>query len=462
MTMRSRLPLAALAVLALAVVVAGRAAPPPKVDAAFLLTGGGWGHGVGLSQWGAYGQAKAGRSYREILRHYYPGTELGQLAAEVPKQVRVLVGSDLEAVAVGSGGPFRVRDRAARTYELPAGSVRVTSSLELPVGAEGRPRRLVGPLVFLPAKGANLVFAGRQYRANLRVSVVGGRLEVVNVVPLETYLRGVVPGEMPRDWPLEALKAQAVAARTYAVVGLQKGRSFDLYSDWRSQMYYGASAEAPGPTRAIAETRGEVVTYGGEPAQVFYFSSSGGRTSSALDVFGSDLPYLVSVEDPWDEASPHHRWEPRTYTGKTLARAFGLSGSVVDARIVPGAPSRPAQLVLTTAAGAATAIRLTDVRTRLGLRSSTFRLGTLRLAAPPGTVAPGSPVRLTGAARDVDRPRLEKLAPGGVWVKGPRLALAADGTFAVTLRPAATLQVRLVADGLIGIPVTIAVDEDAA
>lgn len=461
--MRSRLLLTALAVLALAVAVAGRAAPaPPRVDAAFLLTGGGWGHGVGLSQWGAYGQAKAGRPYRDILGHYYPGTELAPLAAEVPKQVRVLVGSDLKAVAVGSGGPFRVRDGTARTYELPGGAVRVTSSLELPVGPEGEPRRLVGPLVFLPAKGANLVFAGRQYRANLRVSVVGGRLEVVNVVPLETYLRGVVPGEMPRDWPLEALKAQAVAARTYAVVGLQKGRSFDLYSDWRSQMYYGASAEAPGPTRAITETRGEVLTYAGKPAQVFYFSSSGGRTSSALDVFGSDLPYLVSVEDPWDEASPHHRWEPRTFTGKTLARAFGLSGAVVDARIVPGAPSRPAQLELATAAGATTAIRLTDVRTRLGLRSSTFRLGTLRLAAPAGTVAPGSQVRLTGTARDVDRPRLEKLAPGGAWVKGPRLAPAPDGTFAVTLRPATTLKLRLVADGLIGAPVTIAVDEDAA
>lgn len=460
--MRSRLLLIALALLALAVAVVGRAAPAPRADAAFLLTGGGWGHGVGMSQWGAYGQAKAGRSYRDILGHYYPGTELAPLALEVPKQVRVLVGSALKEVAVGSGGPFRVRDGTGKVHELQGGSIRVTTSLELPVGPEGKPRRLVGPLVFLPAKGANLVFAGRQYRANLRVSVVERSLEVVNVVPLETYLRGVVPGEMPVAWPLEALKAQAVAARTYAVVGLQKGRSFDLYSDWRSQMYYGASAEAPSSTRAITETRGEVLTYAGKPAQVFYFSSSGGRTSSALDVFGSDLPYLVSVEDPWDEASPHHRWEPRTYTPTTLARAFGLSGSVVDARILPGAPSRPAQLVLTTTAGATTAIRLTDVRTRLGLRSSTFRLGTLRLAVPPGKVAPGSQVRLTGTARDVDRPRIEKLAPGGAWVKGPRLVIAPDGTFAVTLRVAATLEVRLVADGLVGAPVRIAVDEDAA
>lgn len=460
--MRPRLLLTVLAVLALAVAVGGRAAPAPKAEASFLLTGGGWGHGVGMGQWGAYGQAKEGRTYREILAHYYRGTEVSTLAAEVPKQVRVLVGSGLQTATVGSGRPFRVRDGTGRTFDLPGGSVSLKSPLTLPVGPDGEPLKLAGPVVFLPAAGANLVFAGRQYRANLRVGVVGGRLEVVNVVPLETYLRGVVPGEMPKDWPLEALKAQAVAARTYAIVGLQKGRSFDLYSDWRSQMYYGASAEAPGPTRAIVETRGEVLTYEGKPAQVFYFSSSGGRTTSALDVYGADLPYLVAVDDPWDAISPHHRWEPRAFTGTTLARAFGLASPVVDARIVPGAPSRPAELVLTTAAGATAAMRLTDVRAKLGLRSSTFRLGTLRLLPAVGKVAPGASVRLAGTARDVDRPRLERLAPGGAWVAGPRLVLSPDGTFSATLKPTATTKLRLVADGLVGKPITVVVAEDAA
>ncbi|MGL6279510.1 MAG: SpoIID/LytB domain-containing protein, partial [Gaiella sp.] len=410
--MRLRLSILALVVGLLAVAVAGRAAPPGKGGAVFLLTGGGWGHGVGLSQWGAYGQAKEGRSYDEILAHYFGGTELGQPDAAVPKQVRVLVGSGLSTVSIGAGAAMRVRDGSSKTYALPAGATTVTAELELPVGPGGSKQRLAGPLLFLPAKGSNLVFAGRQYRANLRVNVVGGKLEVVNVVPLETYLRGVVPGEMPRDWPLEALKAQAVAARTYAIVSLQKGRSFDLYSDWRSQMYYGASAEAPGTTKAITETRGEVLLYGGKPAQVFYFSSSGGRTSSALDVFGADLPYLVPVDDPWDETSPHHRWEPRVLTGQSLARSLGLPAAVVDARIAPGVPGRPAELVLRTAAGATSAIRLTDVRARLGLRSSTFRLGTLRLVPPKGVSAPG-PVRLTGTARDVDAPRLERLGADG-------------------------------------------------
>jgi stage II sporulation protein D len=460
--MRLRLPLLLVLAAMLMAAAAVSAAPVARTDAVFVLSGGGWGHGVGLSQWGAYGQAKEGRTYREILGHYFPGTELGAVPQGVPKQVRVLVATGLKTATVGSGSPFRVRDAAGKTYALPAGAITLGTPLELPVGPDGALRAVRGPLLLLPSKGANLVFAGRQYRANLRVGLVDTQLEVVNVVPLETYLRGVVPGEMPRDWPVEALKAQAVAARTYAITSLQKGRSFDLYSDWRSQMYYGASAEAPSPTRAVTETRGQVLTYDGALAQVFYFSSSGGRTSSALDVFGTDLPYLVAVDDPWDETSPHHRWEPRTFTGKSLARAFGLAGTVVDARIVPGVPSRPAALELTTAAGATVSTRLTDVRAKLGLRSSTFRLGMLALTRPGGAVAPGTPVRLTGTARDVQRARLEKLAPGGAWVRGPKLALATDGTFTVTLRPTATLRVRLVADGLVGTPVTVTVGGSTA
>jgi len=135
----------------------------------------------------------------------------------------------------------------------------------------------------------------------------GKKLQLVNVVALESYLLGVVPGEMPKDWPLDALKAQAVAARTYAIANLVEDRSFDLYSDARSQLYYGANAESPGTTRAVTETRGQVLSYDGAPAETFYFSSSGGKTLSALDAFGQDLPYLVSVDDPWDETSPNHR-----------------------------------------------------------------------------------------------------------------------------------------------------------
>ena len=193
-----------------------------------------------------------------------------------------------------------------------------------------------------------------------------------------------------------------MAARTYAVRGLVEGRAFDLYSDWRSQVYYGVGSEAPAATRAVRETRGQILTYEGKPAQVFYFSSSGGRTLSALDVFGTDVPYLVSVDDPWDEASPNHRWATQLLSGAQVAKRFGLTGVVADASLVPGAPGKPAVLRLTTAAGGTSDARLSDVRARLGLKSTGFRLGVLRLDPPaaPGGRGRAPPQRRREGRRD--------------------------------------------------------------
>jgi SpoIID/LytB domain protein len=457
--MRNALALAAILCSALAVSVgtsggATSANVATATPATFLLTGGGWGHGVGMAQWGAFGQAKEGRTFDQILTYYYTGVELGFIPAGVPKTLRVLVGDAAATVAIGSSQPFRVRDAGSKTYQLPAGSITVGPELELPVGALGDLEKLPGPLLFLPAKDATLTFGGREYRSNLRVGVVKAKLQIVNAVPLEAYLQGVVPGEMPVSWPLEALKAQAVAARTYAIANLVKGRSYDLYADWRSQMYYGVTSETALTTKAVRDTRGRVLLYDHKPITALYSSSSGGRTASALDVYGADVPYLVPVDDPWDIVSPHHAWVPKTFTARALAKALGLSGSVVDARKVAGSEGRPASLVFTTSAGATSEIRLTDVRSRLALKSSGFRLGTIRLARPAGPRRDLA-VALTGVARDVEAPVLQKLGSGGTWVKGPPLALAEDGTFAVTVRPPGALTVRLVADGLVGQPLTI-------
>src|SRR5215216_2269006 len=131
-------------------------------------------------------------------------------------------------------------------------------------------------------------------------------VDAVNHVALDQYLQGVVPDESPPSWPLEALKAQAVAARTYAVATMKPGASFDLYPDTRSQVYGGVAAEEPSTNQAVAETRGEVVTFEGRPVVTFFFSTSGGRTE---DVENTPLgnqpqPWLKSVDDPYDVASP--------------------------------------------------------------------------------------------------------------------------------------------------------------
>ena len=168
----------------------------------------------------------------------------------------------------------------------------------------------------------------------------------------------------------------------------------------------------------MTETRGEIVTYGGAPAQTFYFSSSGGRTISSLDAFGTDVPYLVAVDDAWDEVSPNHRWPTQLLTGAQLAKRAGVSGVVTDVAFVAGAPGRPAAIRLTTTAGSSD-VRLTDVRARLGLKSTGFRLGTLRLDGPAAAAHANAALRLTGLARDIEDVVLERRAGRGHVDQGP-------------------------------------------
>lgn len=427
--------------------------PPATLSApVYVLSGGGYGHGVGLNQYGAFGQAKADRSYRDILAFYYPGTEIGK--APVAK-VRVLIADARPFVKVASVVPFSVSDGSGTVTPLPAGEIVLEPDLELVV--DGKPTALPGPLAFLPGKGATLTLDGKGYRGELRVTSTQKALQVIDVVGLDAYLLGVVPGEMPKDWPAAALQAQAVAARSYALASLVKNRAYDLYADPRSQMYYGVTAESPSATAAVKATHGQILTYEGKVATTFYYSSSGGRTASSEDVFGIVTPYLQARDDPWDVLSPYHRWEPRSFTATSLARAFGLSAPVVDVVIVPSVSGRPASVTLVKKTGARVLLRAADVRARLGLRSTAFRLGVLRVGRPPVATAAGTPVVVSGLARDVESPLLEKLTATRGWLLSAKVAPAEDGSFAVTVRPKATATYRLTAEGQVGPALTITV-----
>jgi stage II sporulation protein D len=262
---------------------------------------------------------------------------------------------------------------------------------------------------------------------------------------------------MPKEWPAAALQAQAVAARSYALASLVKNRDFDLYADPRSQMYYGVAAETPATTAAVQATKGQVLTYAGKVVMAFYYSSSGGRTASSADIFGLELPYLQARQDPWDTLSPYHRWKPRSFTAASLAQAFGLSAPVVDVQIVPTASGRPASVTLVKKTGESILLKAADVRARLGLRSTAFRIGVLRVGPPPATPAAGAAVVVSGLARDVEAPLLEKLGANGAWLPSVKLAPGPDGSFAVTVRPRITSTYRLSADGEPGPALTIVV-----
>ena len=447
--------------LVLATAATAATSPPPPAPGApatplsapvYVLSGGGYGHGVGLNQYGALGQARANRTYQDILAFYYPGTTLAKAGIST---VRVLIADGRPSVKLGSTVAFTVTDATGAVTPLPAGEVVLKPDLKLSIG--GKRKALPGPLAFAPGKGATLTLDGKGYRGELRATTIAKGLQIIDAVALDQYLLGVVPGEMPKEWPAAALQAQAVAARSYALANIVKNRDFDLYSDPRSQMYYGVAAESPPTTAAVTATKGQILTYAGKVAMTFYYSSSGGRTASSEDVFGLPLPYLQSRADPWDTLSPYHRWEPRSFTATTLAAAFGLSAPVVDVVVVPTVSGRPASVTLIKKTGEKILLKAADVRARLGLRSTAFKLGLLRVGRPPAVATAGQPVVVSGLARDVQSPLLQKLVANGTWVPSVKVVPDEDGSFAVTVRPKITATYRLTADGQVGPALTITV-----
>ncbi|HLM86826.1 MAG TPA: SpoIID/LytB domain-containing protein [Solirubrobacteraceae bacterium] len=229
---RSAIALLACALAGLAL----RAAP--AAASTLVIEGAGEGHGVGMSQDGAFGYAEHGWSDTAILAHYYTGTTIGQTPAGAT--VKVLIGSKVVAV------------------------------------------------------------------------------------PLERYVRGVVSAEMPANWPMAALEAQAIASRTYALTAHAGGTRFDVYSDTRSQVYRGVAAETAQTNAAVAASAGQIVLYQGKPAATYYFASSGGMTEDDENSFlGSQPePWLRGVPDAYETSSS--RWKLSLSFASAAARLRGL------------------------------------------------------------------------------------------------------------------------------------------
>ena len=315
----------------------------PK-GASFFISGRGWGHGIGMSQWGAYGYAQRGTTYDQILSHYYTGTVLGNAPVS---RVRVLLGEGKKAIAVSSDSPFSVKDGSGAVHQLQPGPYSFGPGLKVKVDAAQPAQALPGPLVFVPG-ATPLKYGGKEYRGQLQVNVVGKTLQLVNSVGLQQYLYGVVPREVPSAWPVEALKAQAVVARSYALAVRKSGAAFDLFADTRSQVYGGIAAEKPTTTAAVDATSGQVLLFEGKVATTYFFSTSGGRTASIEDAWarGEPTPYLVSVPDPYDTASPHHVWGPFGFTAAKLTSTFKVPGTLLDVKIAINPSQRVREMTL--------------------------------------------------------------------------------------------------------------------
>ena len=440
-----------LSTLATTSALAQAPAAPTAGEALFVVSGRGWGHGVGMSQWGAFGMANAGHTYDEILAQYYTGTGLGRPGR---KDVRVLLGEGRQAVSVSSTVQYSAKDATGTVHKLPAGPLVLRAKLAL-VSVDG-PVKAVPPLIVRPGKNVPLALDGRQYRGKLEITPQGRFLRVINITPLELYLQGVVANEMPHTWPLEALKAQAVAARSYALATVIKGKPYDLYADVRSQVYAGVAGEKPRASEAVRATAGEAVLYNGQIATTYYSSSSGGKTASAADVFGFDVPYLVSRPDPWDKASPHHSWGPILLGARTLQSNLGLPARVLDAVGAVTPSGRLRSFTVQTASGA-TKMPAALLRTSLGLRSTWVTIGVLRLDHPAEAVVYGSGVRLTGIARGLPAPVLAASQSGATWTPVGPLQRETSGVASVVVKPERTLRYRIEVEGAASPPILLRV-----
>ncbi len=289
-----------------------------KSSGTFAITGGGFGHGIGMSQYGAMGFALHGWSYPAILGHYYQDTGLEKVANST---VTVLLGQ--------GGATFRGASAANGKALNPAKSYGVVvSGQKLSLISDGRSAGSFSAPLKVTGAALSVVGKGR-YAGSLEFFPNGTNgVLTVNAVDLEDYVRGVVAEEMPASWPEQALEAQAVAARTYVLADTPVSSQYDVYSDTRSQMYGGISGETAATNAAESATAGEVVESGGRIIPTYFSASSGGHTESVQNVWlgVSPAPYLVGVPDPYDDSgdNPYYRWNDKLSLTTAASRLVGL------------------------------------------------------------------------------------------------------------------------------------------
>jgi SpoIID/LytB domain protein len=348
MTFRATALTIGLALLAVLAPLAPASADAPWTvpdDATITIDGLGFGHGRGLSQYGALERGKAGQAYREIVDFYYPGTTWGTATGTV----RVLVSADTTPDVVVDARPgLTVRPLSGTKVGLPSrlSGRAVTRWRILPLSrgrsaVDGLTTRWVrwrtyGGDAELGAGGPPITLrtptGAVAYRGALRsVTPAAGGRDTVNVVGLDDYLRGVLPREVVASaWPVETLRAQAVAARTYAAyeqAHVPAGRHYDLCDTAACQVYGGATAEHSRTNDAVDATAGQVLTYGGSPAFTQFSASNGGWSVAG----STSQPYLAARADPFDHYDPDRvngdGWR-RTITSAAIEQAYGLDNLV--------------------------------------------------------------------------------------------------------------------------------------
>lgn len=430
----------------------------------FTIKGGGNGHGIGMSQYGAQGYAINGMDYRWILGYYFKGT---RVEAAPAKNVKVRLDA---AASVSNAGYTRslwsiLPGNTGTTMAIngvlkPAGTYTfVASGANIVVSGGGTPPETYSGTVAVTASGGippllQVVegtgiysLANGKYRGSLTLNAASGAIKLVNVLPLEEYLYGVVPRESPASWRADALKAQAVAARSYAYPS-----TGEIYCDTRSQAYQGYGAynskgqwvgEVAATNAAVDATAGEVVKYGTAVVTTYFFSSSGGHTANIEDSWGysAPKPYYTGVPDPHEAVAgcPDLSWEVKK-SGTEIGNALRASTTVrseLTNNALPQVPASPTYVVgVTIERGASGYPRWVSFRFNSG---ATIKLTSYTVKSALGLKSPnfsitGFPIeRIQGASRyetaaAVSLRSFETTAPAVVVASGEDYADALTGT----------------------------------
>lgn len=404
----------------------------------FRIEGGGFGHGIGMSQYGALGYAQQGTSYPDILAHYFQQTAIQTLGQ--PGEVRIWLGADTTApadmvftpsgptdiVVTGSG----VIGQAPANKTITVTAVSGKFNVAIQDGASFNQVGGDGNNVYIAYNGnpIRLDSSGNQYKygqIELSIPADNHLRAVLTNISMEQYLYGL--GEVPSSWPADALKAQVVAARTYALekynrLGfIRSDCGCTLWRDVRDQNYVGWDKEIGSNgdkwVAAVNQTAGQTITYQGNPIQAFYSSSSGGHTENSENVFVQNLPYLRGVPDPYDAANGQnslHSWsrdisfaDMQNYVNSSSSTSVGTLSNVEFLNPL-GVSGRVIKVN-----GSGGGVRITGSGGTKRVSGDSFR-SVVNAASTP-TKLPSSLMRIGGNGPYGN-------FPGGVYVAAGRLA----------------------------------------
>ncbi|NJK36411.1 MAG: SpoIID/LytB domain-containing protein [Oscillatoriales cyanobacterium RM2_1_1] len=291
--------------------------------------------------------------------------------AQASLLLRIAVADNASQVKVGSSTGAVVRDGQGRTLgQIPANG---GSTIQLKNGKAGFNQHQVHQLWIEPSSNGFVWIGNNWYRGKALLVPGSQGLTAINYVDLEQYLYSVLGSEMNGDWPQEALKAQAVAARSYALYKRQRSKGiYDLGDDQSWQVYQGVSKESPGTQTAVNATAGQVLTHGGQVILAVFHSSSGGHTENSEDVWGNPLPYLKGVPD-YDQKSPVFAWT-KTFSQGDLSQRISGVGQVTGMTPEKASPYGSIISMKVLGSGGSRVMEGDAIARALGLRSTRFRV----------------------------------------------------------------------------------------